>query len=144
MFFPCPERVNTMTSYEIEQDTSPDIIYYRKYSIFYLDSPGSSKHFANNSLILCVFYLSITAFLQPERAVPGKAQGWGRHCPLPLTSHERQHRQTGCSQGHMKMKKSCLWGLDLGHCLCHVAFGVNFLYIKRERNEVYLDSPHHV
>lgn len=43
------------------------------------------------------------------------------------------------------MNQSCLRELDLGHCLGHVALGVNFFfYRKRERNEVYLDSPHHV
>lgn len=84
--FPCPERVNTMTSYRMKQDMSPDIIYYKKHSIFYLDSQGSSKHFANNSLILPILYLSTTAFLKPQHSSSGKGQSWSQNCPIPLTN----------------------------------------------------------
>lgn len=50
---------------------SPEIIYYRDDSIFYLYSTESAEHFANNSLIHRLFYLSVTAFLRPCHSTSG-------------------------------------------------------------------------
>lgn len=88
-----------MSSYEMEQDMSPEIIYYRKYSTFYLYSPGNSKHSANNSLILCLFYLSIVAFLRPCHIVSDKGQRWSQNYYIPLTQAEKAMQMAGVLSG---------------------------------------------
>lgn len=42
VLFPCPERVNTMTSYEMEQDRSPDIIIENTASFIWIAQGAQS------------------------------------------------------------------------------------------------------
>lgn len=107
----------------MESDTSPGLICYRAHGIFYLYSLRSAEHFANNSLICHLFYLSISGLLTPH--ISG-----GANDATPVT----QAAPGMGAQGHVGMSDSCP-GAGPGHCLYQVALWVKGNY-KKEQNYI--------
>jgi len=128
VLFPCPERVNTMTSYEMEQDMSPDIIYYRKYSIFYLDSSGSSKRFANNLLILHVLYQLLHS-VSLSNTISGKGQGCSQGGPIPLTQARTAAHADWVLSGSYENEKELSLGAGPWTLPLSCGFGGEFFFI---------------
>lgn len=103
---PLARKSSHSALYEMESDTSPEIIYYRAHGSFYLYSLESAKLFANNSLICHLFYLSISGLLTLH--ISG-----GANDVTPVT----QATPWMGAQGHVGMSDSCpgswAWTLPL-------------------------------